>query len=232
MNILAQRVRATFPDFAFHDTLDPDVTVKANFDDLGFLPDHPGRSRGDTYYLNGSHVLRTHTSAHQADLIRAGEHKFLVAADVYRRDEIDSSHYPVFHQIEGLKLFNASSIDSESLGDGAGVGRRADEGLVHVVDDSGPTAANTVQKDHTRNNSLYLAEDLKKELERLVVELFRGAPGRSNETPLKIRWVEAYFPFTSPSWELEVEWEGKWLELLGCGVIQQDLIRTAGRLCV
>ncbi|RKP11812.1 hypothetical protein BJ684DRAFT_23191 [Piptocephalis cylindrospora] len=228
LHILAQRVRATFSDFAFHDYLNPDVTVEANFDQLGFPPDHPGRSRGDTYYLNEQNVLRTHTSAHQTDLMRVGERKFLVAADVYRRDEIDSSHYPVFHQIEGLKLFDVSSLGPEGLGDGAGVGRTADTGPVHVVDDSGPTSANPVQEVHSRNNSLYLTEDLKKELERLVLELFRGAPSKESGAPLKIRWVEAYFPFTSPSWELEVEWEGQWLELLGCGVIQQPLIRAAG----
>jgi phenylalanyl-tRNA synthetase alpha chain len=42
--------------------------------------------------------------------------------------------------------------------------------------------------------------------------------------PLKVRWVEAYFPFTSPSWELEVFWQGDWLEILGCGVVKQELL--------
>jgi phenylalanyl-tRNA synthetase alpha chain len=44
-----------------------------------------------------------------------------------------------------------------------------------------------------------------------------------------VRWVEAYFPFTSPSWELEVFYQGDWLEVLGCGVSQQALHANAGR---
>ena len=36
--------------------------------------------------------------------------------------------------------------------------------------------------------------------------------------PLRVRWIEAYFPFTTPSYEVEVFFRGKWLEILGCGV--------------
>jgi phenylalanyl-tRNA synthetase alpha chain len=43
-----------------------------------------------------------------------------------------------------------------------------------------------------------------------------------------MRWVEAYFPFTSPSWELEVYYAGDWLEVLGCGVVKQDIYINAG----
>lgn len=42
--------------------------------------------------------------------------------------------------------------------------------------------------------------------------------------PLKVRWVEAYFPWTSPSWEIEVWWKGEWLECCGCGVVQQQVL--------
>lgn len=44
---------------------------------------------------------------------------------------------------------------------------------------------------------------------------------------MKVRWVEAYFPFTSPSWELEVWWQNEWLEVLGCGVVLQKLLHGA-----
>ena len=46
-------------------------------------------------------VLRCHTSAHQAETLRKGQRAFLITGDVYRRDSIDQSHYPVFHQMEG-----------------------------------------------------------------------------------------------------------------------------------
>ena len=55
-----------------------------------------------------------------------------------------------------------------------------------------------------------------------------GQTAAMSEEPLKVRWVEAYFPFTSPSWELEVYWQGDWLEVLGCGVIRQPLLDNAG----
>jgi phenylalanyl-tRNA synthetase alpha subunit len=44
-------------------------------------------------------LLRTHTSAHQCEFISQGVPAFLCVGDVYRRDEIDASHYPVFHQV-------------------------------------------------------------------------------------------------------------------------------------
>ncbi|KAA0193775.1 hypothetical protein HAZT_HAZT006112 [Hyalella azteca] len=42
------------------------------------------------------------------------------------------------------------------------------------------------------------------------------------------RWVPAYFPFTQPSWELEVLLDGRWVEILGCGIVQQRILETAG----
>ena len=55
-------------------------------------------------------MLRAHTSAHQAELIKMGHDNFLVVGDVYRRDEIDSTHYPVFHQIEGVRLIQERDL--------------------------------------------------------------------------------------------------------------------------
>ena len=51
-------------------------------------------------------MLRTHTSAHQTECIRAGRDAFLVCGDVYRRDTIDATHYPAFHQLEGVLMFD------------------------------------------------------------------------------------------------------------------------------
>lgn len=57
-------------------------------------------------------VLRCHTSAHQAELLRKGQKSFLVTGDVYRRDSIDASHYPVFHQMEGLYVLSDEEIEA------------------------------------------------------------------------------------------------------------------------
>lgn len=55
-------------------------------------------------------MLRAHTSAHQRELVSSGLDAFLLAGDVYRRDEIDASHYPVFHQMEGVRLFSNRQV--------------------------------------------------------------------------------------------------------------------------
>lgn len=102
--------RTGMPLFSIHDNLSPVVTVEQNFDSLLIPKDHPSRKKGDNYYLNQSHMLRAHTSAHQKELVLSGLDRFLLAGDVYRRDEIDASHYPVFHQMEGVRLFTNHEV--------------------------------------------------------------------------------------------------------------------------
>lgn len=93
------------PLFTMLDNIPPVVTVEQNFDSLLVPKNHVSRSKNDNYYVNSSYMLRAHTSAHQVDLMRTGLDAFLVSGDVYRRDEIDKNHYPVFHQMEGVRLF-------------------------------------------------------------------------------------------------------------------------------
>ena len=45
---------------------------------------------------------------------------------------------------------------------------------------------------------------------------------------IEYRWVDCYFPFTHPSWELEIFWKDEWMEVLGCGVIEQELLHNCG----
>ena len=69
--------------FRVFDHLDPFVSVKRNFDDLLVPADHVSRRRSDTFYTHGAEtVLRTHTSAHQSELLEAGHDAFLVVGDV------------------------------------------------------------------------------------------------------------------------------------------------------
>lgn len=51
-------------------------------------------------------------TAHQTDLIKMGLDNFLMFGDVYRRDEIDSTHYPVFHQCDAVRLFYRDQVES------------------------------------------------------------------------------------------------------------------------
>ncbi|CRK24701.1 hypothetical protein BN1708_003842 [Verticillium longisporum] len=62
-----------------------------------------------------------------------------------------------------------------------------------------------------------------------VRQIWNGEAILGNDEPLRMRWVEAYFPFTSPSWELEVYYHGDWLEVLGSGVVKQDIFIDAGK---
>lgn len=243
------------PTFGNYTEERPVVSTQANFDVLGFPLDHPGRSRTDTYYINQGMLLRTHTSAHQQayfqqikrnETTRPEECGYTVVADVFRRDAIDRSHYPVFHQMEGAMLWKRP--DTEPLKHAEGTAavimddvRRIPEHNVEVEDEN-PTVhplRNPLQEEHhSAAETEAIAAHLKRSLERMVVKIFTearkaaaaaaGSSTQGEETePLKVRWVEAYFPFTSPSWELEVFWQGDWLEILGCGVIRQDLLNNS-----
>ncbi|CAD8096809.1 unnamed protein product [Paramecium primaurelia] len=169
------------------DNLSPIVSVKQNFDSLLVPPDHPSRKKSDTYYINENTLLRCHTSAHQVELIENNVDAFVVVGDVYRRDEIDATHYPVFHQVEIVRIFQQDQFSSKYL--------------QHQIQES--------------------MDDLKETLERLTRHLFGD---------VQMRWVETTFPFTNPSMELEIYFQDKWLEVLGCGVIHQDLMKNCQRL--
>lgn len=86
------------------------MTVEQNFDELLIPPDHVSRRPSDTYYVDAKRVLRCHTSAHQTALLQKGHDAFLVCGDVYRRDEVDSTHYPVFHQLEGVRVIKDAQV--------------------------------------------------------------------------------------------------------------------------
>lgn len=106
--------RKLSPKFSIIDNLSPIVTTEQNFDSICIPIDHVSRTKTMNYYINKNTLLRAHTSAHQVDLIRSGLNAFLCIGDVYRRDNIDPTHYPIFHQCEGVQLFNKDELFIEN----------------------------------------------------------------------------------------------------------------------
>lgn len=225
--------------YTFYNDFKPAVTTYENFDVLGFPPDHPGRSKSDTYYLNKDNLLRTHTSAHELQCFSECETPgYFITADVYRKDEIDRTHYPAFHQMEGARLWslNTKNLEEQLLRDIEAIPKTniivedpSDERVFH---DGNP------KQPYMPDKSVELiSAHLKRTLELLVSQVFERARESARlagstepylNEPLKVRWVEAYFPWTTPSWEIEVWWKGEWLECCGCGLVQQQVLLNAG----
>lgn len=81
-------------------------TVEYNFDKLAFDVWHPARSRRATFFFDDTHVLRTETSPSQIHAMEEREPPIYMVSigRCYRRDAIDATHYPIFHQFEGLAV--------------------------------------------------------------------------------------------------------------------------------
>ena len=77
-----------------------------NFELLNIPKNHPARDAQDTFYVDDNVVLRTHTSPVQARvmLTRQPPIRIVCPGRVFRADEVDATHSPVFHQIEGLVI--------------------------------------------------------------------------------------------------------------------------------
>ena len=94
----------------------PEVEAEwLNFDALNLGPDHPARTMQDTFWLepaDGGLVLRTHTSPVQARTMLTRKPPIYVVCPgrVYRTDELDATHTPVFHQVEGLVVDRGISM--------------------------------------------------------------------------------------------------------------------------
>lgn len=75
-----------------------------NFEALNIPADHPAKDEQDTFYINGDILLRTQTSSVQVHELEAGKLpiKILAPGRVFRSDEVDATHSPCFHQVEGL----------------------------------------------------------------------------------------------------------------------------------
>ena len=108
--------------------------------------------------------------------------------DVYRKDTVDRTHYPAFHQMEGVRVFN------------------------DLKGTFGTTNVDEVK--------ILVSRDLKNVLTNLAKHIFGD---------VEMRFNDDYFPFTDPSFELEVFYNGEWLEVLGSGVILDGVLKNAMR---
>ena len=110
LNLLMEHIGDIFVGMGWEVAEGPELENEwFNFDSLNFDEDHPARAMQDTFFLEplDSHlVLRTHTSPVQMRSLLTRELPVYVVAPgkVYRTDELDATHTPVFHQIEGLAI--------------------------------------------------------------------------------------------------------------------------------
>jgi phenylalanyl-tRNA synthetase alpha chain len=110
LQALQERIADLFVGMGWEVAEGPEVEGEwFNFDALNFGPDHPARQMQDTFFVDppGSGlVLRTHTSPVQARaLLERGVPIYVaVPGKVFRTDELDATHTPVFHQVEGLAV--------------------------------------------------------------------------------------------------------------------------------
>ena len=145
-----------------------------NFTALNIPEDHPARDMQDTFYLQKDLLLRTHTSPVQIRHLEQNPPPVRIVAPgrVYRRDAVDATHSPVFHQVEVLAI---------------------DEGL---------------DFSHLRGTVM------------AFLKAFFG--------DLPVRFRASYFPFTEPSAEVDVQWRGRWLEVMGCGMVDPAVLEGLG----
>ncbi|WP_341720400.1 phenylalanine--tRNA ligase subunit alpha [Micromonospora sp. FIMYZ51] len=108
ITVLMEQISDLFIGMGYEVAEGPEVELEwTNFDALNIPPDHPARGLMDTFHIapeESGLVLRTHTSPVQARTMLARKPPIYVVVPgrVYRTDELDATHAPVFHQVEGL----------------------------------------------------------------------------------------------------------------------------------
>ena len=185
---VVQRVLA-WPGFKGFDVIQvPEIVpTDISFDLFDFPPDHPARSRSDTYFIDDNNILRTHTTVMWYYYLKDESVKKRMAAGepvgafcfgkVYRKDEIDRHHMNVFHQIDGWYLT-------------------------------------------PKDKDIITIEDLQEALSGFAKAVFGS--------DVQVRFNDDKFPYTDPSLEMEINKEGKWLEVAGAGVVKGSVLEKFG----
>lgn len=76
----------------------------------------------------------------------------------------------------------------------------------------------TRQAVHTAEGVTAMEMEMKRTIEKMCHILFG--------VDIEGRWVDAYFPFTHPSWEYEILYGGNWMEVLGCGIMEHQILES------
>lgn len=179
LTILTNEIADLFIGIGYNIAEGPELESEwLNFDALNIPADHPARTMQDTFFIEpieAKLVLRTHTSPVQIRTMLNQKPPIYVICPgkTYRADELDATHTPVFHQVEGL-----------------------------VIDENITMA------------------DLKGTLDYFAKSIF----GKSVQTRLR----PSFFPFTEPSAEVDIFFNGRWIEWGGCGMVNEKVLIACG----
>jgi phenylalanyl-tRNA synthetase alpha chain len=102
-----EEIKRIFIGLGFQVVRGPEVeTEYYNFEALNMPRYHPARDEQDSFYLDDTHLLRTQTSPVQIRVMekRSPPIRIIAPGRCYRRDAVDASHFPMFHQVEGLAV--------------------------------------------------------------------------------------------------------------------------------
>ena len=107
MSLVLEQLLDIFTGMGFEAVEGPEVELDHyNFELMNIPKNHPARDAQDTFYVDDNIVLRTHTSPVQARIMTTRKPPIRIVSfgRVYRADEADATHSPVFHQLEGLVI--------------------------------------------------------------------------------------------------------------------------------
>ena len=105
--IALEEVERIFIGMGYEVVEGPEVEYdEYNFTKLNIPADHPAKDEQDTFYINDTYLLRTQTSGTQVHVMEQGKLpiRMIAPGRVFRSDEVDATHSPSFHQIEGLVI--------------------------------------------------------------------------------------------------------------------------------
>ena len=113
LTLIQREIEEVFTSMGFAVLGGPEVESEYNnFDALNIPPDHPARDMQDTFWLEGGHLLRTHTSPVQVRGMRklGPPLRMIAPGRVFRNEEVDASHEHTFYQLEGMMIDRDVSV--------------------------------------------------------------------------------------------------------------------------